>query len=335
MSVSTFGDLAQSYVIRRANARLGREMQTLSTELTTGLKSDRRSAVSGDTGMIGGIERSLGRVAALSSAAREANLHAGGVQSILERVQGEVNRIKPDLLNSGILGGAASPNLMAENAEAGFKSVVSAINTAIGGRYSLSGTATGTPPLRDGDAILADLETLVGGAPDADTMIARIDAYFAPTGAFMTNDYQGNDGTLAPQEVADGMTVTMELRADDSTIRDTLAGLAKARFANAGAFGTKGVEYEAVLQNAGAQMLRSSDELTDHRAVIGANEGRIELAETRNANEETALQKARADLIGIDPFETASRLRETELQLETLYAMTARLSRLSLTNYLR
>jgi len=39
--------------------------------------------------------------------------------------------------------------------------------------------------------------------------------------------------------------------------------------------------------------------------------------------------------VNADPFETASTLQAVQLQLETHYAMTARLSRLSLAEYLR
>ena len=51
--------------------------------------------------------------------------------------------------------------------------------------------------------------------------------------------------------------------------------------------------------------------------------------------EATALGLARADLIAVDGYDAASRLKETETRLQTIYALTARLSELSLANYLR
>jgi flagellar hook-associated protein 3 FlgL len=47
------------------------------------------------------------------------------------------------------------------------------------------------------------------------------------------------------------------------------------------------------------------------------------------------LEIARADLVAIDPFEAATRMEAAQTQLETLYSVTARLSRLSLVDFLR
>ena len=55
----------------------------------------------------------------------------------------------------------------------------------------------------------------------------------------------------------------------------------------------------------------------------------------RNGAETTSLQIARNGITAVDPYETASRLEATRQQLETLYTLTARISRLSLVDFLR
>ena len=42
----------------------------------------------------------------------------------------------------------------------------------------------------------------------------------------------------------------------------------------------------------------------------------------------------RAEILAADPYETATALSQTEASLQNLYALTSRLSRLSLTDYL-
>jgi flagellar hook-associated protein 3 FlgL len=44
---------------------------------------------------------------------------------------------------------------------------------------------------------------------------------------------------------------------------------------------------------------------------------------------------ARSDIVSVDPFEVATELQNLQVQLETIYTITARLSGLSLTKYLR
>ncbi|PQO24558.1 flagellar biosynthesis protein FlgL, partial [Rhodobacteraceae bacterium WD3A24] len=68
---------------------------------------------------------------------------------------------------------------------------------------------------------------------------------------------------------------------------------------------------------------------------VGAAEARVERAAARNSAEATAMESARNDLVGRDPFETASALQETTARLEKIYTVTARLSRLSLLEFLR
>jgi len=74
--------------------------------------------------------------------------------------------------------------------------------------------------------------------------------------------------------------------------------------------------------------------LTALQARLGVAQERISSAEIRNAAESSALQIARSDLLAIDPYDTATALQATQTQLETLYSITARLTRLNLTDYL-
>jgi len=63
-------------------------------------------------------------------------------------------------------------------------------------------------------------------------------------------------------------------------------------------------------------------------------QARIDTATTRNTSEATALGIARAGLVQLDPYETATRLQHAETQLQLIYTLTARMSRLSLADYL-
>mgnify|MGYP006193710875 CR=1 FL=1 len=59
------------------------------------------------------------------------------------------------------------------------------------------------------------------------------------------------------------------------------------------------------------------------------------LYQARNSAEITALELARAKIVSVDPFEAATKVKEAQTQLEMIYAVTARLSSLSLMEYLR
>ncbi|KGJ19555.1 hypothetical protein IX55_09810 [Paracoccus sanguinis] len=61
----------------------------------------------------------------------------------------------------------------------------------------------------------------------------------------------------------------------------------------------------------------------------------IDQALARNVAEGSALSIARSDILAADPYQTASELTQTEANLQNLYALTARMTKLSLTDYIR
>ncbi len=71
------------------------------------------------------------------------------------------------------------------------------------------------------------------------------------------------------------------------------------------------------------------------RANLGTVEAHIETVSVQSASETSALEILKANLLSVDPYETASELQAVQTQLETLYALTARMSRLSLVDFLR
>ncbi len=95
-------------------------------------------------------------------------------------------------------------------------------------------------------------------------------------------------------------------------------------------------EARSQLANAAAERLLTSGE---PRAVLQARIGTVQAqvaeARARNAAEESALGIARNGLVEIDPYHRAAELQDLQNRLESFYVITARLSRLSLTEYLR
>jgi flagellar hook-associated protein 3 FlgL len=71
------------------------------------------------------------------------------------------------------------------------------------------------------------------------------------------------------------------------------------------------------------------------QARIGAQEARAADGLARAEARAASLQIIRTELLEADPYETATALESATQRLDALYLVTARLSRLSLTEYLR
>jgi len=181
--------------------------------------------------------------------------------------------------------------------------------------------------------MLTALQTAATGATTAGQVTAAVTAWFADPlgfGAF----YQGGD-PLSPAPIAAGETADLSTTAMDQTLRDTLAGFAMAALIDRGVLAGDATERGRLVKAAGQQLISTEVGRTTLAARIGTVEAQIEAARTRNSAEESSLGILRSDIGSVDPYEAATRLQTIQSQLESLYLVTARVSRLSLAEYLR
>jgi flagellar hook-associated protein 3 FlgL len=144
-----------------------------------------------------------------------------------------------------------------------------------------------------------------------------------------------------PVELADGEFLSYAMRADAEELKAMMRGLAMAAVV-VDPVGVTGPAQElsreqvmSLLDTAGKTILKATDDITMTRSELGLAEGRIEAAQSRTTAQRATLELARADLIGVDAYEAATRVTRLQSQLEAIYAMTARSSQLSLLNFLR
>ncbi len=69
-------------------------------------------------------------------------------------------------------------------------------------------------------------------------------------------------------------------------------------------------------------------------ARVGTTQAQISAAITRNGAEQSALEIAQAGIVSADPYDAATRLEDLQTRIEALYLITARVSRLSLADYI-
>lgn len=329
------GDLARLFQMNRSNASVKSEVARLSQELASGRKSSLAEAVRGDFAPVTGIEMTLSRNAAYATAGREAANFASVIQNALGTIATLGDGSAEALLTASQ---AAQPDLVATaaaDAAARLAPALSALNAQFGGRSVFAGEAVDGPAMADAASFMAALTAATAGASDAASLVASVEAWFAPGGGYDSAAYLGAAAPLAPVAIGQGVSADLGITASDTRLRDTLKGLALARLVADGALAGDPDGRSALLGAAGEMMLQANSSLTQLRAQVGEVEELIEQTGVARDAETSALKIARAALVEIDPYETATRLTAAEAQLETLYAITARMQSLSLTNYLR
>lgn len=334
MPMISLGDLAQTFMLRRQNTDLKADLQRLTTELSSGNAADTGRHIGGDYSALAGIDASLARLQGYKSTTSEAALLSGAMQSVLGTVEGMASAIGPTLLATSNSVSPTQVNAIGSEARQKLATAVALFNTDISGRTLFAGTATDGKAMMDADALLTTLEGEIAGATSAFDVASRVNAWFqSPTG-FSAVGYLGGP-PLSPVAVAAGETTSLDITAANPGIRDTINGLAMAALLARGALAGDTPARSQLARLAGESLINSQASRTDLAARLGTAEGQIEAAATRNNAETTSLQIARNGITAVDPYETASRLEATRQQLETLYALTARVSRLSLVDFLR
>ena len=334
MTFTTIGDLAQSYLLRRQNSDLKAQLGSLVEELASGRTSDVARHLSGSYSYLADVERNLSLLDGYSSATNEARLFTDTMQNALDGFQEVSSTLGLDLISAAQSNMPQVISSISTRAAGDFDIMLSKLNTSVGGRFLFSGIDSDTVPMEDATAILDALRLDLAGETTLAGIQTRLDTWFAPGGGFDTVAYLGALTSLAPFVLGQGETVNLDLRADDDALRTLLKHTAMAALSADDTLAFPDDLRQDLVLTAGKGLSFDQSAVTAIRADLGYAQARIDESATRISAERTSFQTARTELLAIDPYETVTRLEDVQFQLEGLYTITARLSRLSLTDYL-
>ena len=336
MSFSSVGDLAQSLSMRRQNFELRSQMNQLTQELASGRKTDIGQAVRGDFAPLAGMERSLALLDGFATARADMVQKLTTAQTSLDAVRGQVSEFGTSLLAATGLNSTTTIEPVIADAGARFEATVGYLNSRTGETHLFGGTATDRAPLASAADMLAELKLQTASAVTSADFIAAVDDWFSqPGGGFETMGYLGSDISGGAVEIGQNQVASMEVKASDPEIRDVLKNLAMSALLADGALAGDDAARRDIAAEAATGLIAANKAVIATQARLGTSENRIETVTTQANAEQNTLSLARNSIVSADPYETASELEQVQLQLETLYILTSRMSQLSLTEYLR
>jgi flagellar hook-associated protein 3 FlgL len=336
MSLVSLGDLAQSFLLKRYSVAAKLDISQRATELTTGRVVDTAKHLSGDLVPIQALESSLGRLNSFQTVTKEAAVFLAALQGSLGSISNVAAGQSQTLLSAALAGTVQGVDAAASAAEQSFRTVISMLNTQVGGRSLFAGNQTQNAAVVDADTMLVQIEAAVAtaGAVTPQDIEAAVGQWFSGPGGYAATGYLGGPqiGNLA---IAPGEDVRLDVQATDPGLLSTLKALATGALLGRGALAGQPAARQDLAQRAGTALLVAQSDLTYLSARVGANEAQVEDANTRNLAESAALALTLNNLLSVDPYEAATKLQESQTQLEKIYVITARMSRLSFTEYMR
>lgn len=335
MTMISIGDMSQTLLLRNRATDLKQSMAILLEELTTGRVSNPSSRLGGDYSHLIDIDRSLTRLEGYSIAVTEAKLFAGATQSRLERLQNITGSLSGKMLLAVTSNDTTVQSNVSRQARADLADAMGILNGGVAGRSLFAGVATDVVPLESDTLLMSELKTVLTGLETASDIMQAAEDWFEDPAGFRAVIYRGSTQDLSPFQVASGQHVGLSLRADDPDFRDMLLNMAIVAISTDSDLNLSTAAKSGLFQSVSDKMLANNDKLTLLRADLGYSEARIEEATTRNESARTSLEYAKGALLEVDPFEAATRLENVQFQLEALYSVTVRTSRLTLLAFLK
>lgn len=335
MNLHSIGDMAQAFALRRQTVDLKQQMDRLTQELSSGQAADLTRHLSGNLLHLADVEHELVVQDSHRTAAREATIDASTMQTSLGFIQTLSTDLATSAIAVGFAGGGAQLSTLSAEAKGTLGSIIGALNTDVAGRALFSGSTIDRTSLAPADQVLNEVRAAIGSATSAAAVLSALDSFFdTPGGAFETSIYQGGSSDLSAYQLGAGESVALDIRADDPVLRNLIKQTVLAALVDDPGLALGTSDRQTLARSASEALLTQQDGLTTLRADLGVAEARIDQSSTRIGAEITSLQIARNDLVSIDVFETAGELEQVQFQLEMLYTLTARASRLSLVNFL-
>ena len=335
MPITTIGDMSQHFQSVRNTGLIKSRLSELSQELSTGQVSDIGKHLMGDTSDLIGLNHEISLLEIYGSTNDETARTLEAMQLNLQRVDATRANAAASLLTVNADSNRSETMNAAVTGKNAFADTVGAFNASSSGRRIFSGTLVDQAPLLDHEAMLSEIVTAVGGASEKESIVAAIDSWFDTVGGgFETVGYLGGHVHQSRKLDAESST-EIDVRADDTGVKDLLKGLAYAAVASEMSSSLTDRTFGELVNESGVKLIGAAVGLSDLQGRLGQKEEAVAVASSSNSAQLSSYQIARSDLIKADPFETATRLQEIQTQLETHFAVTARLSNLNLVDFLR
>lgn len=334
MTTISVGDMAQQFSSMRNGSVIKNDLARLVESLSTGKVADITKELGGETKRFSGVNYTLTQLDAYQKATKETAQTLANVQIVLSQVD-QVRGVTAErllLVNDGST--TAQVDEAAISSRSAFETAIRTLNTQIADRSLLGGASVTQPPLAASDDMLDALSAAIAAETDPAAIVVIVDGWFGDVGGgFETLGYVGDTGSLVQMQISETQTIQMSARADDPAIREVLKGSALAALASELPALDRDSKM-ALLEEAGKKLFDASSTLVAVQARVGFSEMLVSDAMAQNASQKTLLSILRNEMISADPFEMASKLQAVQLQLETHFAVTARMSQLSLLRYI-
>lgn len=336
MSFNSIGDLANNLLLSQAGVKSKNNIVTLSSELVSGLTSDVRGRLRNDLSKQTDWNYGISTNQVLEKTLGEALTRAQAKQLALGAISENSMSIANDV--SVALGSNANiaTGTLSQKARNGLEQTISHLNTQIMGQSIFSGAAFNRPAMASVEEIITSVKVYIGAVNSATEIVQSVRDWMEdPLNGYQRVAFLGTQESNSPIRLSNTRSILEPTKADSSPLKDIVENFILATLAGDESFSLPASQQEQLLQTSSDGLRGAESKTIEIQANLGFVESEITKAKAFASAEIHTFERLRVDVLGISEFETASKLQEAELQLEKIYALTARSARMSLLEYMQ
>jgi flagellar hook-associated protein 3 FlgL len=349
MSLSPISTKALQEGTRMTVLRLQRDLAVAQKEVASGRLADVGASLGARTAETVSLRQEFARLETIAVTNASAGARLEVTQQTLSNISTAAQGFASALLAARE--SQTGPRLAQGEARANLVSLIDSLNTSFAGGQLFSGVnlentpvaryyGTPTSPARQA---VADAFQAAFGFPQTNPQVATLAG--APLESFLENDFaalfddaawKANWSTASDDNIQSRIAVSDVIETSTNANEPVFRKLAEAytMVADLGVEGMNREGFSTIVDRALSLTTEAVQELAALQGALGSAQARIAQSTTRIEAQIDVITTRINGLESVDPFEAATRVNSLLTQIETAYALTARIQRLSLLNYL-
>lgn len=321
MTVSTLGQqMAMASYVGRVQTQLADNQ----LRMASGKVSETYSGLGASAGMSISMNNRIAQMEQYRATISVVDARAEYMDVSMRRVFDTATDVRTEIMASTSEG--YDLTLLRRRADDAIQEVVGALNGSLNGRYLFAGHRIDNAPMADSTTVKGLVAAaIVPGDPA--TTITNIDAVFATS----TNFYQGDNGAVSAR-IDVNTQVSYGVTGDDPAFNDIAKGLYVLAVLDPTT--TPPAEYDQLRDWAMASISQGEYGVNNLVAQNGLTRNTLESVDDTHAAVTVTMKSYVSNIEDADMYETINRVTMLQTQLQSSFMMTARLSEMSLANYL-
>lgn len=348
MKVSSVSTSAVSNALRYSLLRTQSDLIKAQKESQNGTVADTGLALGTRTAVTVSFTREMERMSDIIDSNSLVSARLTATQNSMKQISSAAQTFLSALTTTS--SGSALNEVTQSSAKTMLDQLTTVLNTSFNGEQLFAGVNTDVKPINDFDAagspakaaFDASFQTYFGFA-QSDPAAANISSSdmtnFLTTQVepqFLGAGWQANWSNATDQTIVSRVTLTETTNTSVSANNDAMRNLmmtaatVKDLFAsNVGAGGRQAITDWAI-----SAVGAATGQIGNLQATTGIAEKRVTDASDRLKVQVDLFETQIGNMINVDPYEAATRVNDLVTQIQTSYALTARIQQLSLLNYL-